>query len=43
MQLKLWQRALVWSAVLALLLTVFALYQQPEFMVTLADHVWSCF
>ena len=32
--------ALVCSAVLA---TVFLLYLQPEFMVSMADHIWACF
>nr|WP_186827500.1 hypothetical protein [Comamonas testosteroni] len=40
---KLWQRTLIWAAILAVLLAVFALYLQPEFMVTLADQVWACF
>lgn len=43
MQLKLWQRTLIWAAVLAVLLAVFALYLQPQFMLTLADQVWACF
>lgn len=36
-------RGLAWAAVLAVLLAVFALYAQPEFMRTLADQVWACF
>ena len=43
MPLKLWQRSLIWAAVLVLLLAVFALYLQPQFMLTLADQVWACF
>ena len=43
MQIKLWQRILIWAAVLAVLLAVFALYLQPQFMLTLADQVWACF
>lgn len=43
MRFKLWQRLSIWGAVLVVLLAVFALYLQPEFMVTLADHVWACF
>lgn len=43
LQLKLWQRIFIWCAVLVLLLAVFALYLQPEFMLTLADQVWACF
>ena len=43
MSIKLWQRILIWATILAVLLAVFALYLQPEFMVTLADQVWACF
>ena len=43
MQLKLWQRSLIWAAVLMVLLAVFAMYLKPEFMLTLADQVWACF
>lgn len=43
MSLKLWQRIAIWSAVLTVLLAVFALYLQPQFMLTLADQVWACF
>ena len=43
MQLKLWQRSLIWAAVLTVLLAVFAMYLKPEFMRTLADQVWACF
>ena len=43
MPLKRWQRSLIWAAVLAVLLAVFALYLQPQFMLTLADQVWACF
>ena len=42
MQIKLWQRILIWAAILAVLLAVFALYLQPQFMLTLADRVWAC-
>ena len=38
-----WQRVLVWAVVLTALLAVFALYTQPDFMLTLADQVWACF
>lgn len=38
-----WLRGLVASAAILVLLTVFALYTQPSFMVLLADQVWSCF
>ena len=43
MQIKLWQRILIWAAILVVLLAVFALYLQPQFMLTLADQVWACF
>lgn len=37
-------RKLLWhGAALALLLAVFALYARPDFLVTLADQLWSCF
>ncbi|MEG3000331.1 MAG: hypothetical protein RR855_07250 [Comamonas sp.] len=38
-----WRRALVWAVVAAVLAAVFALYLQPDFMVTLANQVWACF
>ena len=33
----------VWTGVTAALLAVFGLYTRPDFLVTLADQVWSCF
>lgn len=36
-------RALVWSGVVVALLGTFALYNQPGFLVNLADQLWSCF
>ncbi|WP_283957662.1 hypothetical protein [Ramlibacter sp. 2FC] len=37
-------RKFLWhGAALALLLAVFALYARPDFLVTLADQLWSCF
>lgn len=37
-------RTLVWmAAALALLLGVFGLYLQPDFMVQMANQIWSCF
>lgn len=36
-------RIATWSAALAALAGVFALYMQPEFMVGLANQVWACF
>jgi hypothetical protein len=32
-----------WLAACAVLLGVFALYTQPDFLVVLANQVWSCF
>jgi hypothetical protein len=36
-------RALAWAAVAAGLLATLALYNQPGFLVNLADQLWSCF
>ncbi len=36
-------QTLAWSAVALALLGTLRLYQQPEFLVSLADQVWSCF
>lgn len=35
-------RAALWALVAAVLAGVFALYLQPNFVVTLADQVWAC-
>lgn len=44
---SLWQqrlvRALCWSLVLGALAVVFGWYLEPDFMLTMADHVWACF
>ncbi|MDP2016786.1 hypothetical protein [Hydrogenophaga sp.] len=37
------QRALVWTGVIAVLLGTLTLYNQPGFLVNLADQLWSCF
>jgi hypothetical protein len=37
------RRLLAYAAALAMLLAVFALYTQPDFLVTLANQVWACF
>ncbi|MEP6556986.1 MAG: hypothetical protein ABJB17_00775 [Burkholderiales bacterium] len=37
------RKALIWSAVLAVLGGVFMLYLQPEMMRTMADQIWACF
>ena len=38
-----WLRALGWLAAVAVCLGVFAMYTVPDFMVMVADKVWSCF
>jgi hypothetical protein len=37
------RRLLAWSAAIALLAAVFALYLQPDMMLALATQLWSCF
>lgn len=37
------RRLVVGAAVGAVLLGTLALYQQPGFMMNLADQLWSCF
>jgi hypothetical protein len=37
------KQGLFYAAALAVLLGVFALYTRPEFLVNLADQLWSCF
>ena len=32
-----------WLGAVAALLAVFAMYQQPDFLVLLANQVWACF
>jgi hypothetical protein len=34
---------LAYSAAVAVLLGVFALYTRPDFLVTLAEQLWACF
>jgi hypothetical protein len=41
--MKLPRRLLGYGVALAALLAVFALYTQPDFLVTLANQVWACF
>ena len=36
-------KTFVWMGASLVLLAVFAMYTRPEFLVTLADQVWSCF
>lgn len=38
-----WLRGLGWFAAIAACLAVFAMYTVPDFMVMVADKVWSCF
>ncbi len=37
--LRLW----LWGSPLLVLLAVFSLYLRPDFLLTLADQLWSCF
>ncbi|MFM6991126.1 MAG: hypothetical protein ACKOWD_07475 [Rhodoferax sp.] len=37
------RRLIVWSATMVVLLGVFYLYTQPDFLVQLANQVWACF
>jgi hypothetical protein len=36
-------RVVAWTVVGAGLLATLALYQRPDFLVNLADQIWSCF
>jgi hypothetical protein len=36
-------RAAGYATAMAALLAVFALYTEPDFLVTLANQVWACF
>lgn len=38
-----WLRVAGWVGATLVCLAVFALYMQPEFLMTLADQLWSCF
>ena len=37
------KRILAWAAAVAASLGVFALYTQPQMMVTPGDYIWACF
>jgi hypothetical protein len=37
------RKLLPYGLAVAILLGVFALYTQPDFLVTLANQVWACF
>lgn len=39
----LWVKAALWAAVGAALLGTLSLYNQPDFLMSLADQLWSCF
>ncbi len=43
MRRKLLLHWLAYTVALVVLLLVFGLYLQPDFMVTLAQQVWACF
>lgn len=36
-------RVLVWATVLLALAGAWSLYTRPDFLVNLADQLWSCF
>ena len=38
-----WRRWALGGLAVLVLLAVFALYTQPDFMVMLADQMWACF
>ena len=38
-----WQRALAWQVGALVLLAVFGLYLDPDFMLTIAEQTWACF
>lgn len=37
------RKVLAWGAAPGVLLAVFMLYTQPDFLKTLADQLWACF
>ena len=37
------QKIALWSLAIGVSLGVFALYTRPDFLLTLADQLWSCF
>jgi hypothetical protein len=37
------RRAMAWVALAVVLLLVFAAYQRPNVVVTLANQLWNCF
>ena len=41
--MKLFWHGVWWAVAAAVLAAVFLLYPQPEFMVQMANQLWSCF
>ena len=37
------RKAALWSLGIVVSLAVFSLYTRPEFLISLADQLWSCF
>jgi hypothetical protein len=37
------RKVTLWALAIVVLLAVFALYTRPDFLLTVADQVWSCF
>jgi hypothetical protein len=37
------RKVMLWALAIVVLLAVFALYTRPDFLLTVADQVWSCF
>ena len=37
------RKAVLWSLAVLVSLGVFSLYTRPEFLISLADQMWSCF
>jgi hypothetical protein len=37
------RKVLLWTAISAVLVAVFALYTRPQMMVLLGDMIWACF
>lgn len=37
------RKVMLWLLAIVVLLAVFALYTRPDFLLTVADQVWSCF
>ncbi|MDO9201378.1 MAG: hypothetical protein Q8K34_08300 [Hydrogenophaga sp.] len=39
----LWAKTALWVGIGAALLVTLSLYNQPDFLLNLADQLWSCF